>query len=93
MYGGCEELKERTLEKNIDLKSVDLGVQFLDSKRKTAIKEYFPKIGLIGKYVGPEDRFGNKNIWFAGIGSDHAPLRRVPDEGEGRSGRGSISKE
>ena len=62
------ELKERTLEKNIDLKSVDLGVQFFDSKRKTASKEYFPKIGLQGQYVGPEDRFGNKNVWYAGIG-------------------------
>jgi outer membrane protein len=62
------ELREKTLEKNIDLKSVDMGVQFFDSKRKTAKKEYLPKIGLQGQYVGPEDRFGNKNIWWAGIG-------------------------
>ena len=62
------ELKERTLTKNTDLKSVDLGVQFFDSKRKTANKEYFPKVGLFGNYVGPEDRFGNNNVWYAGIG-------------------------
>ena len=54
MYGGVEELKGRTLEKNIDLKTVDLGVQFLDSRRKSASKEYFPKIGLFGNYLGPE---------------------------------------
>lgn len=62
------ELKERTLTKNSDLKSVDLGVQFFDSRRKTASKEYFPKVGLFGNYVGPEDRFGNNNVWNAGIG-------------------------
>ena len=62
------ELKERTLEKNIDLKSVEMGVQFFDSKRKTAKKEYLPRIGIRGEYVGPEDRFGNKNVWWAGIG-------------------------
>ncbi|HSB06662.1 MAG TPA: TolC family protein [Thermodesulfobacteriota bacterium] len=62
------ELKERTLTKNTDLKSVDLGVQFFDSRRKTANKEYFPKVGLFGNYVGPEDRYGNNNVWYAGIG-------------------------
>ncbi len=61
-----EELKGRTLEKNIDLKTVDLGVKFLDSKQKSASKEYFPKIGLYGNYLGPDDRFGNPNMWFAG---------------------------
>jgi len=64
---GSEELKGRTLEKNIDLKTVDLGVQFLDSRRKSALKEYFPRIGLIGNYLS-NDRFGNQNMWFAGVG-------------------------
>jgi outer membrane protein TolC len=64
---GNEELKGRILEKNIDLKTVDLGVQFLDSRRKSAIMEYFPKIGLIGNYLS-NDRFGNQNMWFAGVG-------------------------
>ncbi|OGP88490.1 MAG: hypothetical protein A2156_03450 [Deltaproteobacteria bacterium RBG_16_48_10] len=62
------ELKGSTLEKNIDLKNINLGVMFLDSKRKAASKEYFPKVGLFGNYVGPEDRFGNSNLWYAGIG-------------------------
>ena len=64
---GSEELKGRTLEKNIDLKTIDLGVKFLDSRHKSAIKEYFPKIGLIGNYLS-NDRFGNQNMWFAGVG-------------------------
>jgi outer membrane protein len=63
-----EELKERTLTKNIDLKSVDLGVQFFDSKRKIAKKEYFPKIGIFGSYVGPEDRYANRNVLYGGVG-------------------------
>ena len=54
---GIEELKGRVQEKNLDLKTVDLGVQFLDSRQKSATKEYFPKIGLFGNYTGPEDRF------------------------------------
>jgi outer membrane protein TolC len=64
---GSEELKAGTLAKNVDLKTVDLGVQFLDSRQKSAVKEYFPKIGLIGNYLS-EDRFGNKNNWFGGVG-------------------------
>jgi outer membrane protein len=65
---GVDVLKGRTLEKNSDLKTVELGVQFLDSRQKSAGKEYFPKIGLFGNYTGPEDRFGNQNVWLAGIG-------------------------
>lgn len=64
---GSEELKGRTLEKNIDLESVGLGVKFLDSRHKSAIKEYFPKIGMIANYLS-RDRFGNENMWFAGVG-------------------------
>jgi outer membrane protein TolC len=64
---GIEELKGRVQEKNLDLKTVDLGVQFLDSRQKSATKEYFPKIGLFGNYTGPEDRFGNPNLWIAGV--------------------------
>jgi outer membrane protein TolC len=63
-----EELKGRSLEKNIDLRTVDLGVKYMDSKQKSVSKEYFPKIGLFGNYVGPEDRFGNPNMWFVGVG-------------------------
>jgi outer membrane protein len=63
-----DDLKGRSLENNIDLKSLELGVQFFDSKRKAASKEYFPKVGLFGNYVGPEDRYGNSNVWFAGVG-------------------------
>ncbi len=65
---GIEELKGRTLGKNIDLKAAGLGVQFLDSRQKSASKEYFPKIGVFGNYTGPEDRFGNQNVWYAGVG-------------------------
>jgi outer membrane protein TolC len=61
------DLKGQTLEKNIDLKTAGLGVQFLDSRRKSALKEYFPRIGLIGNYLS-EDRFGNQNMWYAGVG-------------------------
>jgi outer membrane protein len=61
-------LKGRPLEKNSDLKTVELGVQFLDSRQKSASKEYFPKIGLFGNYIGPEDRFGNQNVWLVGVG-------------------------
>jgi outer membrane protein TolC len=65
---GIGELKQQTLEKNVDLKTVGLGIQFLDSRQKAATSEYFPKIGLFGNYVGPEDRFGNPNMWFVGVG-------------------------
>jgi len=63
-----EELKRGILEKNVDLKTAQLGVQFLDSRRKAARKEYFPKVGLFGNWVSPEDRFGNRNAWYAGVG-------------------------
>lgn len=63
-----EELRERTLTRNPDLKSVDLGVQFYDSRRKAATKEYFPKIGIQGQYIGPKDQFDNNNVWYAGVG-------------------------
>jgi len=63
-----EEMKEKTLSKNVDLRSVDLGVQFYESKRKAAGKEYLPKIGIFGQYIGPEDRYGNNNVWYAGVG-------------------------
>lgn len=59
---------ETALEKNADLKTVKLGVQLYDSKRRAAKNEYFPKIGIQGQYIGPEDRFGIKNSWFIGIG-------------------------
>jgi len=63
-----EVMKEKARERNIDLKSLDLGVQLFDAKRRLARKEYLPKIGLQGQYVGPEDRYGTKNSWYAGIG-------------------------
>lgn len=62
------EIKEKTLNGNIDLKNLKLGVDLYDSKRRAANKEYFPKIGIQGQYVGPEDRFGTPNFWYAGIG-------------------------
>ena len=65
---GIGELKGRIPGENIDLKTAELGVQFLDSRQKAASKEYFPKIGLFGNYIGPEDRFGNKNVWSGGVG-------------------------
>jgi len=68
-----EELKKGALERNPDLKNLDLGIQFYDSKRKAARKEYFPTVGLQAQYVGPEDRFGIKNFWYAGIGI-HLPI-------------------
>jgi outer membrane protein len=66
--GTLEELKEATLAKNFNLKSVDFGVQFFDSKRKSAKKEYLPKFGIRGEYIGPEDRYGNKNVMYGGVG-------------------------
>lgn len=63
-----KELKDRTLTANPDLKSLDLGVQFYDSKRKAATKEYLPKIGIQGQYIGPKDQYDNSNVWYAGIG-------------------------
>ncbi len=65
--GDLSEMKERTVERNLDLKSLELGVKLLDSRRRSAIKEYLPKIGIQGQYVGPEDRFESKNSWYAGI--------------------------
>lgn len=62
------QVKEKVLEKNIDLKSLDLGVQLFDSRRRAARKEYLPKIGLQGQYVGPEDRLGTNNFWYLGVG-------------------------
>jgi len=62
------EVKEKVREKNIDLKSLDLGVQLFDSKRRAARKEYLPKIGLQGQYLGPEDRLGVNNAWYLGVG-------------------------
>jgi outer membrane protein TolC len=62
------EMKEATLGRNIDLKNSKLGVELYDSKRRAAKKEYLPKIGIQGQYVGPEDRFGTPNFWYAGIG-------------------------
>ncbi len=53
---------------NVDLKTAELGVQFLHSREKAATKEYFPKVGLFGNYIGPEDRFGNHNVWSGGVG-------------------------
>jgi outer membrane protein len=61
------EVKERTLERNLDLKSMDLGIKLFDSRRKSAGKEYLPKIGIQSQYIGPEDRFETKNFWYAGI--------------------------
>jgi len=62
------EMKEWTLERNLDIKNLRLGVELFDSKRKSASKEYLPKIGIQGQYIGPEDRFGTPNFWYAGIG-------------------------
>ena len=61
---------EAALERNSDLKTLKLGVQLYDSRRRAAKDEYFPKIGVQGQYVGPEDRFGIKNSWFVGVGLD-----------------------
>ena len=61
-------VKGKTREGNIDLKNLDLGVQLFDSKRRGAKKEYLPKIGLQGQYLGPEDRYGTPNVWYLGIG-------------------------
>ena len=61
-------LKEKVKEGNIDLKSLGLGVQLLDSRRRGARNEYLPKIGIQGQYVGPEDRYGTPNVWYLGIG-------------------------
>jgi outer membrane protein TolC len=63
-----EETKGRTRERNIDLKNLDLGVQLSDARRRMAKKEYFPKIGLQGQYVGPEDRYGQEHFWYLGVG-------------------------
>jgi outer membrane protein TolC len=60
--------KETTRDKNLDLKTTELGVQFLDSRRKAARAEYFPKVGLQGQFMYPEDRFGTKNAWYLGVG-------------------------
>jgi outer membrane protein TolC len=61
-------IKEKLQEKNIDLKNLNLGVQLFDAKRRAARKEYLPKIGLQGQYVGPRDRYGIDNFWYLGIG-------------------------
>jgi len=61
-------MKEAALERNADLKTLNLGIKFYDSRQRLAKKEYLPKIGIQGQYVGPEDRFGVKNSWFVGIG-------------------------
>ena len=61
---------EAVLERNSDLKTLKLGVQLYDSRRRAAKDEYFPKIGVQGQYIGPEDRFGIKNSWFVGVGLD-----------------------
>jgi outer membrane protein TolC len=61
-------VKDKVREGNIDLKNLDLGVQLFDSKRRGAKKEYLPKIGLQGQYLGPEDRYGTPNVWYLGIG-------------------------
>jgi outer membrane protein len=61
-------VKEKVREGNIDLKNLDLGVQLFDSKRRGAKKEYLPKVGLQGQYIGPEDRYGTPNVWYLGIG-------------------------
>jgi outer membrane protein TolC len=61
-------VKEKVREGNIDLKNLDLGVQLFDAKRRGAKKEYLPKVGLQGQYVGPEDRYGTPNVWYLGIG-------------------------
>ncbi len=68
-----EGLKKITLERNPDLRNIDLGIEFYESKRKAAQREYFPTIGFQAQYVGPEDRFGVKNFWYAGIGI-HIPI-------------------
>jgi len=60
--------KEILLNKNMDLKTMEQAVQLYDSRRRAASKEYLPKIGIQGQYVGPEDRYGTKNLWYAGIG-------------------------
>lgn len=62
------DLRQHLLAKNHDLKNMELGVQFYDSKRKLAQKEFFPKLGIQGQYIGPEDRWGTRNYWYAGIG-------------------------
>jgi outer membrane protein TolC len=62
------EAKEKVKEKNVDLKNFDLGVQLLDARRRAAKKEYLPKIGLQGQYIGPEDRYGTEHFWYLGIG-------------------------
>ena len=61
-------VKEKVREGNIDLRNLDLGVQLFDSKRRGAKKEYLPKVGIQGQYVGPEDRYGTPNVWYLGIG-------------------------
>lgn len=61
-------VREKTREGNLDLKTLDLGVQFLDSRRRAARNEYLPKVGLQGQFMYPEDRFGTKNAWFLGVG-------------------------
>ncbi len=68
-----KELKKVMLERNPDLKNLNLGVQFYESKTKAARKEYLPTIGLQAQYVGPEDRFGMRNFWYAGVGI-HFPI-------------------
>jgi outer membrane protein len=62
------EVKEKVLDQNIDLKNLNLGVQLLDARRRAAQKEYLPKIGLLGQYVGPEDRYGMRHFWYLGVG-------------------------
>jgi outer membrane protein len=61
-------VKGKIKEGNMDLKTLDLGVQLFDSKRRGAKNEYLPKIGIQGQYVGPEDRYGTPNVWYLGIG-------------------------
>jgi outer membrane protein len=61
-------MREQVLARNPDLKNFELGIQLYDSRWNVAKKEYLPKIGILGQYTGPEDRFGNKNYWYAGIG-------------------------
>ena len=62
------QVKEKVQEKNLDLKNLDLGVQLFDAKRRSAKKEFLPKIGLQSQYTGPKDRYGTDNVWYLGIG-------------------------
>ncbi len=60
--------RETVLDKNTDLKTAEQAVQLFDSRRRAASKEYLPKIGIQGEYIGPKDQFGTRNFWYAGIG-------------------------